>query len=372
MHGSCRALQRKTIIMQNQAPIYLLSSDEPLLKMDRADALLAQARRQLPDADFLIFTDVDFKSGGAQANLVQLENELRDPGLFGGDRIIKLYFREYDNTAAQVLQCIAEYYRPGIFIIVDLPRLKASFNKLPPKPLPEKKSKRSDLKNAAISYVKYLGATLEIMYPPSGNELQRFVAERCARYNFRIAPETSRLLASLNEGNLTAIDSALKLMTLSRQAGEITQDDLNRYFVQDSRFSAFELAEALLSGDGVRTLNILQSVFSAQSGGPAAQLPLVISRLDSCLNVIVQLREGRSREESLALLREAAIVTPSLQEAVRKAARQMPPQLLYFLIRALKDCALLHSHFRLEEATALLQTMAVSVSNFGAMAYGRS
>lgn len=356
--------------MQNkQAPIYLLSSDEPLLKLDRADELLAEARSQLPDADFLIFTDVDFKAG-AQVNLVRLENELRDPGLFGGDRIIKLYFKDYDNTAAQVLQCIARYYRPGIFIIVDLPRIKSSFARLQPKPLPEKKSGRVDLKNAAISYVKYLGASLEIMYPPGGAELQQFVAGRCARYGFRIAPETSRVLASLNEGNLTAIDGALKLMTLSQREGEITLDDLNRYFVQDSRFSAFELAEALISGDGVRALNILHSVFSAQSGGAAAQLPLVISRLDSCLNVIVQLKEGCSPSDSRALMAAAAIVTSSMQAAVTKAARNMPPQLLYFLIRALKDCALLHSHFRMEEAVALLQTMAVSVHHFGAMAYG--
>lgn len=359
--------------MPNQAPIYLLSSDEPLLKLDRADELMQLARKQLPDADFLIFTDADF-SGSTKANLVKLENELRDPGLFGGDRILKLYFKEYNNIAAQVLQCIAQFYRPGVFIIIDLPRLNASFNKLPPKPVPETTPKRVDLKNAAISYLKHLGASLEIFYAPDGARLQQFVVQRCAKYGFRLSPECSALLASLNEGNLTAIDGALKLMTLSDKKGDITLDDLNTYFVQDSRFSAFELTEALLSGQGPRALNILHSVFSAQSGGAAAQMPLIISRLDTCLNVIVKMREQRlgSDAQGQALMRQNAIVTPALQRAVLMAVRNMPPHLLQFLIRALKDCALLHSHFRMAEAQSLLQTMAVSVNHFEAMAYAQS
>ena len=57
-------------------------------------------------------------------------------------------------------------------------------------------------------------------------------------------------------------------------------------------------------------------------------------------------------------------------EACLQAAHNMPPQLLNFLIANLKECALLHSHFAFDEASALLQTMAVAVNNFGAMAYG--
>ena len=82
-----------------RAPLYILSSEEPLLKQDRSSQLLQTARTQLPHASYLIFTEADFKSAGGPANLARLENELRDPGLFGGDRILKLYFKEYDNTA---------------------------------------------------------------------------------------------------------------------------------------------------------------------------------------------------------------------------------------------------------------------------------
>ncbi len=354
-----------------RAPLYILSSEEPLLKQDRSSQLLQTARTQLPHASYLIFTEADFKSAGGPANLARLENELRDPGLFGGDRILKLYFKEYDNTAAQALMAVVRYFRPGLFVIVDVPRLTTAFAKLPAAKLPAQPNKRADLKKTAISCVKGIGGSLEIIYPPNPQELPQFIARRCQAYGFTIDPRTAALLASLNEGNLTAIDQALQLMVLNAKQGAITPDDLNTYFSDDSRFSVFTFAEALLSGQGVRALNILNAVTQAESGGAAAALPILISRLDSCLNVIVKLRGARlPPQQQTALLLSSGIVTPALKQACLQAAHNMPPQLLNFLIANLKECALLHSHFAFDEASALLQTMAVAVNNFGAMAYG--
>ena len=351
--------------------IYILSSDEPLLKKDRSDELMTAARKLLPDAQYLIFTEGDFKAAGGPANLTLLENELRDPGLFGGDRILKLYFKDYDATAAQVLSCLARYFRPGIFAIIDLPRLNASFVKLAPKEISDKPNKRADSKNTAIANLKYLGAILEIMYPPSGAQLTRFIGERCAKAGFTIDKNTAALLSALNEGNLSAIDQALQLMALNAKQGAITPEDLDTYFIEDSRFSAFEFTEALLSGQGFRALNILHAVTASGSGGAAANLPLIIGRLDTCLNLIVKLRTQRTNDrDAQALLLKNGIVTPALKRACLQAAQGMPPELLNFLILNLKECALRHARFELTGTQELLQTMAVAVTNFGAMRYG--
>ncbi len=359
------------VMNEGKANIYLISSDEPLLKKDRSDELCATARKLLPDAQYLIFASEDFKSAGPQANLSRIENELRDPGLFSGDRIIKLYFKDYDSTAAQVLDCIARYFRPGVFVIVDLPRLNSSFAKLAPRPILDKPTKRNELKNAAISYIKGLGGSLEIIYPPSPAQLPRFIGERCLKHGFSIEPQALQMLCALNEGNLTAIDQALQIMDLNTKKGIITQADLSVYFVEDSRFSAFEFAEALLSGQGTRALNILHSVMSSQAGGANAHLPLILSRLDSCLNLICKIKQQQLPDpRANSMLQAAGIVTPALKRACLQAARNMPENLLSFLIKSLKDCALLHSHFKGDEAVALLQTMSAAVCNFGAMAYG--
>lgn len=354
--------------------IHLLSSDEPLLKKDLADELLAKARTLLPDAQYLIFTLDDFKSTGADAKLSALENELRDPGLFGGDRILKFYLRDYDQTAAQVLSTLARFFRPGIFAIIDLPRLNASFKKLAPKAPSDKPPKRNELKNSAIANLKYLGAQLNIIYPPSGADLVNFIAQRCRKAGFSIDRPTAALLASLNEGNLTAIDQALQLMALNAKQGAITQDDLDTYFVEDSRFSAFEFTEALISGQGSRALNILHAVMAASGGGAATNVPLIISRLDTCLNVIVKIKDEKLQDDRTlqALLLKNGIVTPALKSACLQAARLMPLATLNFLILNLKECALLHAHFKLDAAAALLQTMAVAVNVPGAMVYGQA
>ena len=65
----------------SQPQIFILSSDEPLLKNDKSQVILDKAHKDLPGANLLIFSSTDFRSSG-KANLKALENELIDPGLF--------------------------------------------------------------------------------------------------------------------------------------------------------------------------------------------------------------------------------------------------------------------------------------------------
>ncbi|MBP5243318.1 MAG: hypothetical protein J6Z28_01195, partial [Succinivibrio sp.] len=100
------------------APVYVISSDEPFLKNEKSSMLIQMARKELPDAEFMLFTNNDFSSG-ATANLARLENELIDPGLFGGDRIIKIYLDSINSTTVQVLQLLAKRSRPGVVTVVE-------------------------------------------------------------------------------------------------------------------------------------------------------------------------------------------------------------------------------------------------------------
>ncbi len=105
------------------APVYVISSDEPFLKNEKSSMLIQMARKELPEAEFMLFTNNDFSSG-ATANLARLENELIDPGLFGGDRIIKIYLDSINSTTVQVLQLLAKRSRPGVVTVVEIPRIK--------------------------------------------------------------------------------------------------------------------------------------------------------------------------------------------------------------------------------------------------------
>ena len=104
------------------APVYIISSDDPFLKKERSDALVRQARATLNDPVLMVFTQQDFGTSG-KANLSMLENELLDPGLFGGDRIIKIYLGELKSIANQVLTLLGSRTRPGVVCIVETARI---------------------------------------------------------------------------------------------------------------------------------------------------------------------------------------------------------------------------------------------------------
>lgn len=353
--------------------VFVLSSDAALLKQDRTDDIIQSARAQYPDAVLMIFTDTDFRTGGA-VNLTPLENELMDPGLFGGDRILKIYLKDLDKVAIEVLLTLARYLRPGVTAIVDLPRITAAIAKTAPRQLPQElRKKKQCSKNDAIAYIKGAGGSVELFYPPDSQNLSRWIAERAQRkHGLMISPAACEYLASLNEGNLSTLDQSLALMAMSGFQGRAELEDVAAYFVQDSRFSAFELADALIGGDGIRALNILNAIAQAPSGGLASQLPVVISRLDLYLGVVMQLREKRvrSEREGMPIFTAARLnAFVKAKTACLKAASQMPEHLLTFLRSSLMQCAFLHSRFKNEQALLLLQTMAISVNHFGASLY---
>ena len=82
--------------MQIFVPVFILSSDDPLLKNDRSSEIYHSYKEKHPDSEYLLFTYSDFASSG-QSNLAVLENELIDGGLFTSNKVIKIYLKEEMN-----------------------------------------------------------------------------------------------------------------------------------------------------------------------------------------------------------------------------------------------------------------------------------
>ena len=356
--------------MPSIAPVSILSSDDPLLKNERSAMLIEQARRQMPDAEFMIFTSSDFQSTG-DANLSVLENELIDPGLFGGDRIIKIYLSDLNKTAAQVLMLIAQRIRPGILVIIDLPRIQRSYEKLAPKPFtPVKNASIKILTESAVSFIKGIGGSLEIMYPPAGEELIQFILKRAASLKLRCDRNNAQYIAACLEGNLVSLVQALQLIAFTAPNAELTPELLDKIMIQDSRFSGFEVAQAVLEGNCIRALNALNS-FCQASYSPVESLGQVISQLDSALSAIPNVKsahlERMDARTIYAFFLKLNIKTLPMQKALQKAALSMPPQLYDFLCHELARASRYLSSFECDKARACLETLCAAVGNFAAM-----
>src|SRR5574344_1960578 len=326
------------------APVYVFCSDDPFLKSDRSSAILKQARNELPEAGFLIFTNDDFSSG-SKANLSRLENELIDPGLFGGDRIIKIYLNALNAIALQVLQLLAKRSRPGVVCIVELPRIVKSLVPAKAEPYKEDLKATGDAKAKHIfAFLKDIGSVIEILYAPTGRDFTQWIVQRAKHYGFNIQNDAADFLTLSCEGNLVAVDQFYQLIKLSSDTNDISLELASSFLSSNSRYSGFEFAEAVLAPDTMRALNILYSVCETHKN------PKMMSGS-------VDFREKAN------FFRSLYISVPSAQDAVLKAARKMPQDFFDYLESELARASKAIQYFDESTAYQCLQNMAVSVAN---------
>lgn len=381
--------------------VYILSSDEPMLKFERSKELIAKARTKLPNAEFLLYTFSELQGAGSGGpNLKDIEGQMSDPGLFGSDRIIKVILKDFDELAIELFKLIAASYRPGLFIIVEMPRIASTYNKVPAKDpnelkyiasflpgsrgeqalkeqeqaskgkktkaKPKRASSQETRRKDACGYLKGLGASIEYFYPPEGDQLKRWILEHARIYHLSITPEALEFIATACDNNLLLIDQSLQMMQLVRQGSDnnapLTLAEVDAYFTQDSRYTGFEFPVAILMGESLKALNILSSFCSGQNQGLSQALSFLIGRLDESLNVVYKgkaINLGRaSQQERFAFFMQNNIKVPSAQNAHFKAISQMPPEMLKYLTQNLAQASRAFSHYDHEQAYLALQRMA--------------
>ncbi len=346
--------------------IFLLCSDEPLLKNEKSTQIMSQINLEYSDIPLLIFTSSDFQSTG-KPNLKALENELIDPGLFGGDRLIKIYLYELNNTSLQVLYLIATRLRDGVFVIIDLPRIKSNLAKTKAQDLNNQKLKTFPSSEKIFSYLKFVGASIDLMYPPQGQELKHWIYNRSLKYKLNISPEALDYFALSCEGNLSLIDETLNILSLSPQDHALTLDEASQVLTSDSRFLGSDLADAIISGEAQRALHVFNSLLLSKNTLDLTLLS-IISALDKELNIIPKARENlgnlKNYYDKSKFFAPYSIKTLPSMEAIIKAAKDMPDSLYTFLIESLNEASLKLSCYDIESSVRAIRRMCASVGNF--------
>lgn len=390
--------------------VHVICSDDPLLKLELSQELIAQARSKYPDAEFILYTFSDFVSPGASTpNFQALENEMSDPGLFGGERIIKIILKDLDNTAVELFKLIAASYRPGLFIVVDLPRITAALAKaeakdasslrrimsfLPgsegarlveeqeaqqngtgrktkaaAKPKGKKASATGDAKKKeALGYIQSIGAKITVLYPPEGNQLKSWILERGRRYNLTINEDALDFIARSCDNNLMTINQSLQVMELLRDStnnrSPLTLQEAETYFTQDARYSGFDLPIAVFAGDVNRSLNIIASYCSGESMNKQVAVGMLINRMEESVNAVyLGKRKKISNPKSgdtFAFFMSCNIKVPSAQEAHLKAIREMPDAMLNTINQFVAEASAAYSRFDTDGAYLALQRMCVA------------
>lgn len=351
------------------APVYVISSDEPFLKNEKSSMLIQMARKELPEAEFMLFTNNDFSSG-ATANLAKLENELIDPGLFGGDRIIKIYLDSINSTTVQVLHLLAKRSRPGVVCVVEIPRIKKTTLPTAPEKYTDKFKGQSSVETKlkhVLAFLMDIGGINEILYAPSGVQFSQWIGKQAQKHGLAIEPDVISFLSLCCEGNLVAVDQFFSIAKISGK-NSIDLETAKAYLESSSRYSGFEFSEAVLAPNTMRALNILASLCQTNTNR-TQMLSMVVSNFDKMLWVMRKLKEpenaqilkSRNFKERSAFFKSHGIVLPSTSDVILRAAQTMPQDFYDYLVTELAQAAKYLQEFDDKKAYQSLQNMAVSV-----------
>lgn len=226
-------------------PIYTLHGDEALLAQEAADAIRAAARaagcseRQVHTV------------AGAHFDWSSLLGAASEMSLFGDRQFIEIRIPsgKPGKEGSQALQryCEQAAGNDGIVTLVTLPRLD-----------------KTQQASAWFTALDAIGVTLRCD-PVDRRELPLWIAQRLKAQGQEVEPgeagqRTLAFFADRVEGNLLAAHQEVIKLGLLHPPGVLTLEQVDAAVVDVARFEVFKLTEAVLSGNVVRTLRMLDGL----------------------------------------------------------------------------------------------------------------
>jgi DNA polymerase-3 subunit delta len=291
------------------APLYVVSSGEPLLAQEACDAIRRAARAQGCTERQILDVDRSFKWGALQA-------ANQSQSLFGDRTLIELRMPtgKPGKEGGQALAAYAAAPSADNVTLISLPKLDWAT---------QKAAWVSQLQKAAV-YIDI--PTIERAQLPD------WIGVRLAAQQQRTDKTGLGFIADRVEGNLLAAQQEITKLGFLYPAGALTAEQIHDAVMNVARYDVFKLSEAMLAGDSMRLTRMLTGL---QGEGEA--LPLVLWSLAEEIRTLLKLRIAMDQGRPVpALLKEYRIwgarerlmapalqrlSTTMLQAALRNAAQ---------------------------------------------------
>jgi DNA polymerase-3 subunit delta len=221
------------------APVYAIHGDEPLLVLEAADAVRAAARKQ-GYAEREVY-----EPAGRSFDWSELAHAGASMSLFGGKKIVELRLAG-GKPSAQAAEAIVDWCErpsPEALLLITMPR-------------PEGGGWWEAPWFVAINKV---GAVVEVQ-PIARAALPGWLEKRLAAQKQRAAREVLEYLADRVEGNLLAAHQEVQKLALLAPEGELSFDTVRDAVADVARFDTNVAAEALVKGETVRYLRVLDGL----------------------------------------------------------------------------------------------------------------
>jgi DNA polymerase-3 subunit delta len=219
------------------APVYFISGDEPLRVMEAADAVRAAARGQGYDEREVLTVqggfDWDSLLSGAgnmslfsQRRIIELRMPTGKPGVEG----------------ARALRAYAGQLPEDTLLLVTAGKLDPA----------ARKSKWVQLLDKA--------GVVIFVWPLNASEFKGWVQQRMKKRGLDATPEAITLLADRVEGNLLACMQEIDKLYLLQDGSTVDAEAIMSLVGDNARYDVYGLVDSALSGDGARSVRILQGL----------------------------------------------------------------------------------------------------------------
>jgi DNA polymerase-3 subunit delta len=275
--------------------LYAIHGDEPLLALEAADRIRAEARRAGYTVREVLQAEANFDWGRLAASGASLS-------LFGDRRILELRIPNGKPGAegAQAIQAYCAKLPRDTLTLVILPKLD-----------------RAQQQSAWFGALE--GAGVAVAANPVGRaELPAWIAGRLAAQGHKAEPDTLQFLADRVEGNLLAAWQEIQKLALLFPPGPLDFAQVREAVLDVARYDVYQVSAAMLAGDAARLARVLEGL-RGEGEGP----PLVLWVMSEDIRALARVLEGLKQGRPMAALLREARVWGSRQEAIQGAAKRV-------------------------------------------------
>lgn len=293
------------------APVWLISGNEPMQKLEVEDQLRAFAREQGMEERIV----VDARERGFQWSSLRQATDNRS--LFAGRRLIELRLgsNKPGKAGAAVLCDYLSRRSSDDVLLISAPEMDRS----------TRGTKWFASLRKAIE--KARGVLMDVR-PVARERLAEWIQDRVRGLGRHIEPEAAELIAQRVEGNLLAARQELETLCLLFPKGPLGTREVLQSVTDNARFDVFDLMQSACAGELGRSLRVL---YGLRAGGtePLALLGAILWEFRRLCQLAGQYQAGGDWD---SLCQRLAVWGTGRREALRRAAEYHPPASLHRML----------------------------------------
>ncbi|MBM4196102.1 MAG: DNA polymerase III subunit delta [Gammaproteobacteria bacterium] len=289
----CTADRLPAQLAKTLSPLYVLSSDEPLLLDEALEHIRTASRTAGCNERQVAIAERGFDWAGFGAGLQGLS-------LFSSRRLVELRIPtgKPGDAGAKFLSSLARAPALDDVVVVILPALDFQATK------------------TAWATALAESAVWVELRAPGRDELPAWLARRLKVAGVEADDEALDLLASRVEGNLLAAKQEIDKFALLAGGGRLMAEQVRGDVADGARFDVFQLCEAALRRDVERTVRVL-GVLEREGESDVLVLWALVRDIQTLADLAMRASQGRGIDQAMADMR----LWRSRQEQFRQALR---------------------------------------------------